>query len=407
MSAENETKKAKDRSSLPFSGIKVLSFTQIGQGPAAVQNFADFGADVIKIERPGTGAFERTWSGPDAFREGISYFFLSLNRNQKSLTVDLKSEKGKKIIYRLVEGADVLVENYRPGVMQKLGLGYDELSKINPRLIYCATNGFGSSGPWRDRPGQDLILQCFTGMASMNGQAGDPPIPCGMSAVDFNASSLLSFATATALFQRERTGRGQYVETSLLESAVSLQTDVFFYFLNGWDVTKRAKANITSYFAAPYGIYKTADGYIAMSLNPISRLRKVIDAPGLAKFADDDALRRREEIAEVIAEILAKQKTAYWIDLFGKADIWCGPVNDYHQFVNEPQFQASKITMPIQHPILGEVQHIRPLVRLGEVPLDQIPRVPPPQLGEHTDEILQGLGMSQEEIRDLREEQVV
>lgn len=406
MSAENIIENEM-RASLPFSGVKVLSFAQIGQGPAAVQNLADFGADVIKIERPGTGAFERSWSGPEAFKEGISYFFLALNRNQKSLTVNLKSEKGKDIIRRLVKDTDILVENYRPGVMQELGLGYDELSKINPRLIYCATNGFGSTGPWRDRPGQDLILQCFTGMAAITGWADDPPTPPGMAAADFSASSLLSFAAATALFQRERTGKGQYVETSLLEAAVSLQADILFYYLNGWDVTKRAKANVSSYFAAPYGVYKTADGYIAMSLNPISRLRKAIDEPGLEKFVDADALPKRDEVSAAIAEILVKRETAYWLDLFEKSDIWCGPVNDYHQFVKEPQFQASQITMPIQHPILGEVQHIRPLVRLGDVPLDQIPRNPPPGLGEHTEEILQGLGISEDEIRALRAEKVV
>jgi len=389
-----------------LSGITVLSFAQLAQGPTAVQLLSDFGADVIKIERPRVGAFERTWAGANAFRAGESIFFLTHNRNQRSLTLNLKEERGKEVIYRLLPRTDVVIENFRPGVMERMGLGYEEMSKRNPAIIFASAYGYGSRGPYRDRPGQDLILQGMSGMTSITGRSTDPPTPIGSPIVDYHGGVLLALGICIALLARKQTGRGQKVETSLLQAALHLQMEPLTYFLNGWDITHRSAAGLGStYHQAPYGVYETQDGYMTISLVPLERLSEVLDLPELKRYSQDDLITRREEIKVCIQPVIKKRTTAEWLELFGRADLWCGPVYNYQQLVEDPQVRYLAPFDEISYPRVGRVTVLKSPVELSKTPARITRR--PPLLGEHTEEILHEIGYDSKEIGQLCEAGII
>lgn len=385
-----------------LEGIKVLSFTHFLQGPAAVQMLADAGADVIKIEPPG-GAFERGWSGFDAFKEGVSIFFLLGNRNQRSLSLDLRNEKAKEIVLRLVREADVLVENYRPGVLERLGFGYEAMKAINPRLVYCSCSGYGSSGPYLKRPGQDMLLQAMSGMTMISGGADTPPMPVGSAIVDQHAAALAAFGVVSALLARQRTGRGTLVESNLLNAALDLQIEPFTYYLNKGPLWALTDPPLGSRFhPAPYGVYRTADGWIAISLTPPSQMAIALDYPPLAEFNDPkDPMRRRSEIHRIVHDRVQTRTTAEWMKIFDTHNIWYAPVNDYEQVETDPQVAHNKMIFTIEHPEAGEVRLLAHPVRYdGEAP--PLRRLPPRQ-GEHTAEILTELGYEASEIEALSE----
>jgi crotonobetainyl-CoA:carnitine CoA-transferase CaiB-like acyl-CoA transferase len=385
-----------------LEGIKVLSFTHFLQGPAAVQMLADVGADVIKIEPPG-GAFERSWTGADAFVEGVSVFFLLGNRNQRSISLDLRDEAAREIVWRLIKEADVLIENYRPGVLDKMGFGYAQVHEVNPRLVYCSCTGYGSSGPYLKRPGQDLLLQAMSGMTMLSGEADSPPTPVGSAIVDQHAAVLAAFGVVAALQARERTGVGTRVESNLLNAALDLQIEPFTYYMNKGPLWKRTQPPTGSRFhPAPYGVYRTKDGYIAMSLTPTQKLAGALSCPALADFTHPkDNVRRRDEINRLVYDTLRTRTTEAWMRVFEEHDIWYAPVNDYEQVERDPHVEHNQMIMSFEHEEAGPVRLLAHPVRYDGAapPL----RRHPPRHGQHTREVLAELGYTPNEIDDYVE----
>jgi crotonobetainyl-CoA:carnitine CoA-transferase CaiB-like acyl-CoA transferase len=381
-----------------LAGVKILSCTQFLLGPATVQYLADMGADVIKIESPGTGAWERTWAGGETFLSGVSAFYLLAHRNVRSLALNLKQAEGQEVARRLVAQTDVLVQNFRPGVMAKFGLGYDDVKRINPRIIYASASGYGEESPYRDLPGQDLLLQAAAGLVWATGRAGEMPMPAGAAVVDQHGAALLAMGILAALLHRERTGEGQKVEATMVQSALDLQMEPLVYYMNNGVVERPREPLGSSFHPAPYGIYATADGYVALSLSPISAISGALGNPReLAAYEDPAvAMERREEIYRALAPFLRTNSTQHWVGALRARGIWIAPVQDYEQMLADAAIQHVDPVVEIDHPQAGTVRLLRhPLTYSAGEP--QVSRLPP-ALGEQTDEILAELGYAADDV---------
>ena len=379
--------------------VKILSFTHYLQGPSAAQTLADLGADVIKVEPP-KGAFERNWSGCNAYKNGVSVFFLLANRNQRAIALDLKSEEGKNVIFRLLEKYDVVLENFRPGVMDKLGLGYESLRKINPKIIYCSCSGYGSTGPKANKPGQDLLAQGMSGLAALTGNGSMPPSPVGTTVVDIHGSLLAAFGILSAVHDRLKTGNGHYIEASLLGAALDLQMESLGLYMNGGKFTPRpATGHSSRYHQSPYGVYRTANGYIIISLVPVTKL-KTLCTPGVFDgFTETDQMDKRLEFDKIVSTELLKKTTEEWIEIFEKNDIWYAPVNEYDDLLKDEQVIHNKNILTMNHPVAGEVKVLGHANKYNGKGIEI--RKMPPGLGEHTSELLLECGYNMEEIKTL------
>jgi len=382
-----------------------LAFTHYLQGPSCAQIFGDLGADVLKVESP-KGAFERSWSGPDSFVNGVSVFFMLGNRNMRSIAINLKSTEGKQIIYKLVKEYDIIIENFRPGVMEKLGFGYEALKEINPRIVYCSLSGFGSSGPYKDRPGQDLLAQSMGGIVDMTGTGR--PTPVGSSFVDAHSATLAAVGILAAVNNRTVTGKGHKVDVNLLESVLNLQMEPYAYYLNTpekvWP-TQISTGLANRFQGAPYGVYETKDGYISISLCKHPDMVKVFEPGCLDTFTEEDAITRRDEYDAVVSSQLKKKTTDEWCRIFTEYGIWHTKPYTYQDIENDPQIQWNKSIITIHDPVAGDIRVLNhPIKYDGEsTPL----RLPPPKKGENTKEVLSKLGYKKDEIELLRDQGIL
>ncbi len=385
-----------------LEGVRIAAFTQFLLGPAGVQLLADLGADVVKVETPGSGAWERHWSGAETYPGGVSAFFMLANRNLRSVTLNLKSEAGLEAARRLIASSDILIENFRPGVMERLGLGYEAAKELRRDIVYVSASGYGAEGPYRHLPGQDLLIQAVSGLASLSGRAGEVPVPLGAAMIDQHGAALLAMATLAAVLHRERTGEGQRVEVVMMEAAFNLATEPIVYHLNGAEL-KRPDSWVTDTFhEAPYGIYPTSDGAVAISMSTISKIRHALgDPPELEPFEDPSiAFARRDEISRALGDVLERLPTAEVVDRLRADNLWCAPINDLDTAFADPAVQSLNPVLEIDHPEAGRVRVLKHPARYGagEPELRHLP----PRPGEHTDEVLAELGYSKESIAELR-----
>ena len=386
----------------PLSGVVVVDLTQILAGPTCTMMLADMGANVIKVEKPNGGDDNRRMGPP--FIDGWSAGFLALNRNKRSLVLDLRDERGQAAFRRLVERADVLVENFRPGVMERLGLGYPELAKLKPGLVYCTVSGFGSTGPYRNRGGFDLVAQGMSGLMSITGHPDRPPAKVGVPITDVSAGLLAANGVLCAYIHAQRTGRGQMVDTSLLEAGISFTVwESSVYLVDGEIPGPLGSAHRVS---APYQALRTKDGYInigAGTQRTWMQLCRSIDREDLIsdpRFEiPGDRKKREAELAALLEETFIQQTTDYWMELFEEAGVVAGPIYNMEQVYQDPQVQARDMLVDLEDPELGTLRNIGIPVKLSETP-GRIRRRAP-SLGEHSVEILKEFGFSLEEVNSL------
>jgi len=383
-----------------LDGIRVLDCSIAMAGPFAGQRLGDLGADVIKVE-PVTGEWQRHTSAGGAQGNRVNVSFLSLNRNKRSLAVNLKSEEGRAILLRAVETADVFLQNYRPGVAERLGVDYASLSAVNPGLVYVSISGYGEDGPYRDRPGQDLLLQAMSGSMMSAGRAGDPPQAAGLYVVDAVAAARAFEGALAALFQRTRTGRGQHVTVNMLDAITSLQMQELSVHTVGQVPQERsAEPHAHVYIRAPYGSFATADGFIVIAFPPLDVLGRVIGAPELeAMEAERDGFARRDEIHRLTAERLATRPSAEWLEAFAEAGIWAGPVYTYADLAADPQAAHNGSFVTYDHATEGRVTTPGFPYRFSDAPLEVARGAP--LAGEHSAEVLGELGYGEAEIARL------
>src|SRR5262245_7608578 len=404
----------------PLSHIRVLDLSRVLAGPWAGQNLADLGAEVIKIERPGAGddsrAFGPPWIKDRGGRDtGDSAYFTSANRGKKSVTVNIAIAEGQGLVRELARVSDVLIENYKYGDLKRYGLGYEEVRKENPRLVYCSVTGFGHTGPNRERPGYDFMIQGMGGMMSVTGEPDDAPgggpQRAGVPIADIITGMYASIAICAALAHRAKTGIGQHLDLALLDSQIALLAyQNTNYFATGQPPKRIGNLHPN---IVPYQPFSTKDGAVILACGNDNLFRKFCEAAGQAALAADPRfttngkrVENRAELTRLLGEVFRRRPTAEWVELLEKAGVPNGPINDLAQVYAEPQVKARGIRVDLDHPVAGTLPTVASPMRFSATPVDY--RGAPPVLGQHTDEVLRGLlGKSAGEIARLRAERVI
>ncbi|MEU3657415.1 CoA transferase [Streptomyces sp. NPDC032161] len=389
-----------------LEGIRVLDLSIAMSGPFAAMKLADLGADVIKVE-PVTGEWQRHAAAGGARGNEVNASFLSLNRNKRSLSVDLKSEEGGALLRELVATADVFLQNYRPGVARRLGVDYETLRSIKPDLVYVSVSGYGESGPYAERPGQDLLLQAMSGALFSAGEPGTAPAAAPYFLVDAFAAYSAFEGALSALFHRLRTGRGQLVEVNMLDAIIAAQMqEITVRTVGGVRQSRTEHVHAHSYIRAPYGIYPTRDGYLALSFAEPATLAELMGDPRLAEYeAERDGFAKRDEISALVEENLRAGTTSHWLETLGRAGVWCGPVYDYDQLLSDPQVVHNGSFVTYEHPTEGTVTTPGFPFRMAASP--QTVERPAPVNGQHTREVLNELGLSEDAVDRLAKDGVV
>lgn len=392
---------------MALEGLRVVDLSRTFAGPLSTMLLADNGADVIKVEEPGAGDETRGWS---PFWNGHSCMFLTFNRNKRGITVNLKAPEGRDLILDLAKNADVFVESFRAGTADKMGLGYEEVRAVNPRIVYCSISGYGRTGPYAHKPGYDLILQGFGGLISTTGNPGEPPVRIGYSTVDVTAGLVAYSGMMTALMARERTGQGQRVEASLLEGQIlTMGYHAISYFGTGLVPGPLGRGHPA---IVPYQIFEASDGYFIVGVANDGLWRRFCTGLGLDHLVDDpkfaknaDRVTNRSELVGVLQEMFLKETRAYWVDKLESAGVPVGPINRVDEALNDPQTRARDMVVSIPHPDIPDFQTFGTPLKLEGTPGSI--RRPPPRLGEHTDEVLGEYGFSPETINSLRSKGVI
>jgi formyl-CoA transferase/CoA:oxalate CoA-transferase len=386
-----------------LEGIKVLDLTRYLAGPYCSMILGDLGAAVVKVERPGVGDGSRQWGPP--FIQGESAYFLSVNRNKKSITINLRTQKGREIVRRMASSFDVLIENYRPGIVQKLGLDYETLREHNPQLIYCSISGFGQTGPYREKSSYDIVGQAMGGLMSLTGEENRPPVKIGVAITDIFAGMYAALGILSALIARANLGHGQMIDISLLDGVVSILSHQAGNFLvSGVNPKRLGSAHPT---IAPYQAFQAVDSYFVVAVGNEALWQRFCKSLSLSELMTDprfatnpDRVRNRDDLTQILNSIFKKKSAREWLTLLEQASIPCGPVLHLSEVFEDPQVLHRKMVEEIQHPSAGKIKVVGTPLKLSSTPASI--RTPPPILGEHTHDILHTLGYTEVEIEEFK-----
>ena len=372
----------------PLEGCVVLEFSQFLAGPVAGLRLSDLGARVIKIEKPEVGDLCRYIYLSDTNLSGDNSLFHAINRNKESFVADLKNPDDLEKIKKLITKADIITQNFRPGVIERIGLDYEKVKKINPKIVYGSITGYGDKGPWKSLPGQDLLAQSRSGLVWLNGNGDQAPTPMGLAAADMFAGHFLVQGLVAAMVKVLKTGVGSHVQTSLMEALLDFQFEVLTTYLNnGKRKPKRSSYNNAhAYLAAPYGIYKTSDSYIAISMTPIPKLGELINLDSIKQYEKpEDAFEKRDEIKKLIGDYIVKETTQHWLDILQPADIWCAEVLEWDKMMENEGFKVLDMLQRIKRFDGLDIETLRCPIRFNDQILKS--EVAAPLIGQHTKQI--------------------